>query len=67
MIVYQNRWLNQHLYHLGTWCKEHNININIEKTEVMIAANQEVKARVVVEKTDLKQTIEFKYFASVFE
>jgi hypothetical protein len=41
------------------------MKINTEKTEVMIEAKQEVKARVFVENTELKQTTEFKYLGSV--
>jgi hypothetical protein len=35
------------------------------KTEVMIVAKQDVKARVFVENRELKQTTEFKYLGSV--
>jgi hypothetical protein len=41
------------------------MKINIEKTEVMIVAKQEVKARVFVENRELKQTTGFKYLGSV--
>jgi hypothetical protein len=40
------------------------VKINTEKTEVMIVAKQEVKARVSIENRELKQTIEFKYLGS---
>jgi hypothetical protein len=41
------------------------MKINTKKTEVMIVAKQEVKARVFVENRELKQTTEFKYLGSV--
>jgi Uri superfamily endonuclease len=40
------------------------MKINREKTEVMIVAKQEVKARVFVKNRELKQTTEFTYLGS---
>jgi hypothetical protein len=41
------------------------MKINTEKTEVMIKAKQELKARVFVQNRELNQTTYFKYLGSV--
>ena len=58
--------LQQHTTKLNEECKHMNMKISIAKTEVMKVSRNPGQLNIVIDGTQLQQTVEFKYLGSIF-
>jgi hypothetical protein len=66
-LIYPNEQeLQQHINTLNENCRQYNMKINIEKTEVMTISKMPITTTVYVENSKIRQVNEFKYLGSYF-